>query len=74
MEYGKQMEMLECKRSTSDFVLGRLTNSFSRENQLLTATIIICVEDSTKELGAVTVSYSQLLEHIKARPKGIYTN
>lgn len=71
MEYGKRMEMLKCKQRSSDFVLGKLTNLLSYENQLLTVTVLICDEDSPKELGAATISYSQLLAHAEARSKGM---
>lgn len=62
--------------SSSDLVLGRLINPFSRQDQWLTATIVVWVEDSAEEveLGSVTFGSSELLTHAEARPKGMYTN
>lgn len=41
--------------------------------QLLAVTILGNSEDSIKELGNVTVSYSHMLAHADARSKGKYT-
>lgn len=68
------MEMSKCKQLSIDLVLGRLTNPLSCEDQLLTVTVLICVENSAKELGDMNLNYSQLLAHAEARPEGIYIN
>lgn len=61
-------------KPSNTLVLGRLTIISSTcshyEDQLLTATILVSSKDSMKELGSVTMNYSQLLTHAEVRSKG----